>query len=379
MIRVLIVGQGAPTTGGIPSFVADVLGDPWLRARVRLDFLNTTSPLRGRPGGATVSNARLALAHARRMFARARDVDVVHLNVAPAPALPLLRAIVLCAAARAAGARTILHAHSGRIDACARNAVYRALLRSALALTHAFVVVSSSAERAVSMLGAGASKVVRIPNGIDPETFDGGPKAADPPVLAFVGTVCERKGLLDLRDALVALRRERGVEPADLRVIVVGDSTQEAAGVDARIRESYGRAGLGWVEFTGAVDRERVRAILAEASIFCLPSYWEGSPLSVLEGMASGAAVIASCVGDVPEMIEGAGILIDPGDVDALVEAIDRLVRAPGERERLGRAGRRRARRDFSRANVMSSLYSLYGRVSGSPVPVSPSPSGGSG
>ena len=98
MIRVLIVGQGAPTTGGIPSFVADVLGDPWLRARVRLDFLNTSSHRRGSPGAATVGNARLALTHARQTFARARDVDVVHLNVAPAPALPLLRAIVLCAA-----------------------------------------------------------------------------------------------------------------------------------------------------------------------------------------------------------------------------------------------------------------------------------------
>jgi glycosyltransferase involved in cell wall biosynthesis len=377
MIRVLIVGQGAPTTGGIPSFVADVLGDPWLRARVRLELLNTTSHRRGSPGAATVGNARLAVTHARQTFARARDVDVVHLNVAPAPALPLLRAIVLCAAARAAGARTILHAHSGRIDRCARSALYRALLRSALALTQAFVVVSSSAERAVSALGA--AKVVRIPNGIDPETFNGGPKAADPPLLAFVGTVCERKGLLDLRDALVALRRERGIEPADLRVIVVGDSTQEASGVDARIRESYGRAGLGWVEFTGAVERERVRAILAEASIFCLPSYWEGSPLSVLEGMASGAAIIATRVGDVPEMIEGAGILIDPGDVDALAEAIDRLVRAPGERARLGNAGRRRTERDYSRANVMSRLYSLYRHVSRSPAPVPPSPSGGTG
>ena len=118
------------------------------------------------------------------------------------------------------------------------------------------------------------------------------------------------------------------------------------------------------MEFTGAVERERVRAILAEASIFCLPSYWEGSPLSVLEGMASGAAIIATRVGDVPEMIEGAGILIDPGDVDALAEAIDRLVRAPGERDRLGNAGRRRTERDFSQANVMSRLYSLYRRVS---------------
>jgi glycosyltransferase involved in cell wall biosynthesis len=367
MIRVLIVGQGPPATGGIPSFVSDVLDDPWLRAKVRLGYLNTASHQRGRPGAATVGNARLALAHARQTFERARHADVVHLNVAPAPTLPLLRAMLLCAAARAAGARTILHAHSGRLDRCARSMVYRALLRAVLALTHAFVVVSSPAERTVSRLGAG--KVVRIPNGIDPHSFLAGPKAADPPVLAFVGTVCERKGLLDLRDALVVLQRERGFEPDDLRVIVVGDSTQEGAGVDSGIRMSYELAGLGgWVEFVGAVEREEVRGILAETSILCLPSYWEGFPLSVLEGMASGAAVIATRVGDIPEMTKGAAILVDPGDVRALAEAIQRLVKAPKERDRLGAEGRRRAERDFSRARLMLNLYSLYLRVSLSPV-----------
>src|SRR5262245_4827117 len=160
MIRVLVVGQGPPATGGIPSFVADVVDDPWLAERVRLDYLNTTSHRRGRPGAATAGNARLALWHAYQTFVRARHADVVHLNVAPAPSLPLIRAISLCAAARAAGARTILHAHTGRLQTCARSAGYRALLRSALALADAFVVVSSSAERAARRQGP--AKVVRI-------------------------------------------------------------------------------------------------------------------------------------------------------------------------------------------------------------------------
>jgi glycosyltransferase involved in cell wall biosynthesis len=362
VISVLIVGQGPPAKGGIPSFVSDLLDDPWLRGRVRLDHLNTTSDQRGRPGAATFGNARLALGHARQTFSRARAVDIVHLNVAPTPALPLLRATLLCAAARAAGARTILHAHSGRLDRCSRSAVYRALLRVALALTHAVVVVSSSAERTVSSLGTG--KVVRIPNGVDVGSFLTGPKAADPPILTFVGTVCERKGLLDLRDALVTLRRDRRFQPDDLRVIVAGDSSQEGPGLDSAIRARYERAGLGWVEFKGAVERDEVREILAESSIVCLPSYWEGFPLS-------GAAVVATRVGDIPEMTKGAAILVDPGDVRALAEAIERMVKAPKERDRLGAEGRRRAERDFNRARLMLNLYSLYRRVSRSPVSVS--------
>jgi glycosyltransferase involved in cell wall biosynthesis len=371
LISVLIVGQGPPARGGIPSFVSDVLDDPWLRGRVRLDHLNTTSDQRGRPGAATFGNARLALADARQTFSRAHAVDIVHLNVAPTPALPLLRATLLCAAARAAGARTILHAHSGRLDRCSRSALYRALLRVVLALTHAFVVVSSSAERTVSSLGTG--NVVRIPNGVDVRSFLTGPKAADPPILTFVGTVCERKGLLDLRDALVTLRRDQRFQPDDLRVIVVGDSNQEGPGLDSAIRARYERAGLGWVEFKGAVERDEVREILAESSIVCLPSYWEGSPLSVLEGMASGAAVVATRVGDIPHMIQGAGLLVEPGDVPALADAIERLVTTPKERNRLGSTARRRAEVEFDRASVVRSLFSLYVRVCSSQASGSPS------
>jgi glycosyltransferase involved in cell wall biosynthesis len=357
--RVLLVGRGRPATGGIPSFVADVLHDPWLRDRVRLEHLNTTSEQPPRPGAATFGNALLALSQAYRTYTRAREVDVVHINVAPAPTLPLARAMLMCAAARAGRASTILHAHSGRLDTCAQSPLYRALLRTTLSITDAFVVVSASGERVVTSVG-GAAKVVRLPNGIDVRRFAAMPKTTDPPLLTFVGTVCERKGLLDLRDALVDLRERRGLRQGDLQVFIVGDSTQEGVGVDRRIRRAYERAGLGWVEFTGALERDGVRQILARSSILCLPSHWEGFPLSVLEGMASGAAIIATRVGDIPWMVDEAGILVEPGDVDALAGAIERLVTNHRERERMGRAARARVERDFNRENMTSALLTLY-------------------
>jgi glycosyltransferase involved in cell wall biosynthesis len=233
-------------------------------------------------------------------------------------------------------------------------------------VTDFFVVVSSSAERTLSMLGA--SNVVLLPNGIDASIFPTGPKP-DPPILAFVGTVCERKGLLDLRDALATLRRERGFGPDNLRVVIVGDSAQEGPGVERRIRMSYERAGLGWVEFMGALEREDVRRMLAASSMLCLPSHWEGSPLSVLEGMAAGAAIIATRVGDIPGMMGEGGVILQPSDVRALAEAIERLVMNPKERDRLGREGRRRVERDFNRAGLMQGLYSLYMGASAAAAP----------
>ena len=67
---------------------------------------------------------------------------MVHLNVSAAPTAPLLRALLLSATARAAGARTILHAHTGRLHLAARRGIYRWLLRRARLVVDAFVVVS---------------------------------------------------------------------------------------------------------------------------------------------------------------------------------------------------------------------------------------------
>ena len=353
----LVVGQGPPTAGGIPTFVTQLTEDGRLQERVALDYFNTTPQTTKKPGKLALSNVLLLLSHAREIFRRGRRADVVHLNLAPAPLLPLLRALFLACAAKVARCRVILHAHTGRLHLAARGAAYRIVLRLVLRIVDVFVVVSVLAENAARPLGG---TVVRLANGIDPDDFATGPKS-HPPELVFVGTICERKGLIDLRDALVRLKDERG-DGLGLHPVLIGDAKQEGPGVFERVKQSYVEAGLEDVEFTGALEPEDVRQRLARAGIFCLPSHWEGFPLSLLEGMAARAAVVASDVGDIPEMLDhgSAGIVVPVKDVSALSDALGRLIDDEVERERLGAAARARVESAYRQSTFTDALENLY-------------------
>ena len=355
--RVVIVGQGPPTAGGIPTFVTQLVSDERLSERVDVDYFNTTPGVAKRPGKFALSNVLLLFAHAREVFRRARRAEVVHLNLAPAPLLPLLRALVLAVAARWGRAKVILHAHTGRLHLAARSRVYRTFLRLVLRVVDVFVVVSVLAEDAARPLGG---RVVRLPNGIDPDDFAIGPKS-EPPELVFVGTICERKGLIDLRDALVRLKKD-GDGHLKVKPVLIGDAKQEGPGVFERVQQSYAEAGLDEVEFTGALAPEEVKRRLARAGIFCLPSHWEGFPLSLLEGMAAGAAIVASDVGDIPEMLEHgkAGVIVPVKDVSALHDALARLVDEPADRERLGTAARARVESTYRQEAVVTALADLF-------------------
>lgn len=367
-VRVLLVAQGPPARGGIPSFVEGLLADPNLRREADVEFLNTTRGRDRRPGAASVSNLREGVADVLAIARRAREADVVHLNTAAAPALPLARTIALAAAARLRGARVIVHAHTGRMHRAAASPVYRRLLRLAVRVSDPLVVVSRSAEETVVEVTGRRPR--HVPNGIDASFFRPRQPAV-PPTIAFVGTVCERKGILDLADSLGHLH-ERGIGPGSMRVIVVGDAAQEGPGVFRRVRDEYRRRRLTWVEFTGALPRERVAAILAESSVFCLPSHWEGFPISVLEAMASGCAVVATSVGEIPSLLRAdasgspVGVVVPVGDGEALADALERLVRDPALAHDLGRHARERVEASYSSAGVSAAMLELYRSPGGS-------------
>jgi glycosyltransferase involved in cell wall biosynthesis len=360
--RVLVMGQGYPTLGGIPTFIDRLINDAWLRERVDFEFLNTTPRGVKRPAAFRLSNLWLVVRDAFALFARARDKDVVHLNLAPAPLLPLLRALILCSTAKLARARVILHAHSGRLERSINQRTFRVAMALVLRLVDSFVVVSRSARAAV---GRVSTKATYIPNGIDVRGVPTGPKD-DFSTLVFVGTVCERKGLLDLREALVALQRNGGARNAEFRVFIVGDAKQEGPGVYERIQEMYAQANLTNVDFTGPVQRNELLELLARAQIFCLPSHWEGFPLSLLEAMSAEAAVVATRVGEIPAILDNGniGILVEPHDPDGLAAAIERLLHDPGLRKRLARAGRSRVEREYGHDKTTLELYNQYRRLS---------------
>ena len=359
--RVLIVGQGPPTLGGIPTFVTKLTTDGWLGGQVDLEYLNTTPRGTKRPGGLRLGNVWFAIAHSYFVFRKARRASVVHLNAAPTPLLPLLRALLLCVASKAGGAKVLLHAHTGRLSKCIQSPSYRFLLRRSRPLIDRLIVVSREAEAALGALGCEA---FHLENGVDVDEFLTGPKNDDKPLMTFLGTICARKGLLDLRDALVSLQRNSQLPP--MEVTIVGDDRQEGPGEMKRVVTAYADE-LCEVEFTGALPPDQVKEILARTSIFCLPSHWEGLPLSLLEAMASRAAVVATRVGDVPDVLEDGecGIIVEPHDSHALAEVIGRLIVDVDLRRRLGDAARRRVEERYSFSQTTLALRGLYWELSG--------------
>lgn len=183
--------------------------------------------------------------------------------------------------------------------------------------------------------------------GIDVERFT--PALSPPtgrPVVVFFGRVVHDKGP-DLLLRAAQMVKDQGI---DFVVRIVGGTwlgaTTGAPHLSAYEQELRRMAeGLGdSVLFSAPVSRSAIAAEMQKASIFCIPSRWkEPIPLVAFEGLASGLPIIASRRGGIPEALGDVGLYFDPPDVGTLASHLERLLRDPAERARLGALGRKRA------------------------------------
>lgn len=361
MTRVLLVGKGAPERGGIPSFLGLLL-DSRLASDHDLRFLNLAgrSLVGGRLGAGNI--ARTAV-DAVRVWKAARHVDVVHIHSALAPGVTLVRAGTLALAGRVAGARTIVHGHGGRIQLWLTTPRRRRVARLALGAVDTVVAVSAGAAGALAAaLPAGSVQLVE--NGVDVSRFtmvDNGARPG-PLRILYVGILTPRKGVLDLLEASDI------VEGGGLahEVLLVGGPPDEggAAGEDVAVA-----AGTrdGRVHLTGAKSPAEMPAVYREADVFCLPSWWEAMPLSVLEAMAAGLPVVATDVGDVSRVVEHGvnGLIVPPHNPAALAAALVDLLGDAARRARLGRAGRDTVTTSWNAERTIARIADLYGATTG--------------
>ncbi|WP_244612435.1 glycosyltransferase family 4 protein [Methylobacterium haplocladii] len=150
--------------------------------------------------------------------------------------------------------------------------------------------------------------------------------------LIFLGQVGERKGTFDLIEALALL-------PPDLRwqAILAGDGETKRASALARQRGLQDK-----VQVLGWVGPDRIRALLGSSQILALPSYDENLPMSVIEAMAWGLAVVTTPVGAVEDIIVDGerGLLVAPGDIRTLAARLEQVISSGPMRETLGRNAR---------------------------------------
>ncbi|MHB8205706.1 MAG: glycosyltransferase family 4 protein, partial [Desulfomonilaceae bacterium] len=176
-------------------------------------------------------------------------------------------------------------------------------------------------------------------------------------VISSIGRVGWRKGSFDIVEAA---KKVVG-ECKDFKILLVGG--EEDVGEMNQLKEAVNKNQLDqWVKLIGEVDIEDVPLFLGITNIFLLPSYYEGMPMSIIEAMRSGKAIISTKVGAIPDMIESgvSGILINPGSPDEIVDSILTLKGDIALREKLSSQARKAFESGFETSHVLLSLMELY-------------------
>jgi glycosyltransferase involved in cell wall biosynthesis len=211
-------------------------------------------------------------------------------------------------------------------------------------------------------ISLGLARYLGESEGFDPASFEvvhygieagsAPPPLPGAPRLAVVGRLVPIKGHEVLFRAVASIRDEL----PELIVEVAGDGP-----LDAELRGAASSLGLDdVVSFSGRVAP--ATPVLERAEIVVVPSHGEGFGMVALEAMERGRPVIASAVGGLPEIVEDGrtGLLVPPGDADALAGAILELAADRSRAAAMGAAGRARALAEFSQERCTDRIEALY-------------------
>jgi glycosyltransferase involved in cell wall biosynthesis len=305
--------------GGMAAVVRGLLASP-LAERYELESITTH-----RTGSAPL-RLGLALSGYIRLLAWCiRNPDgLVHVHAAVRGSIHRKAIAILVARALRRPVLVQIHAGPGDIDdfLARLRPAGRGFLRAALARAQSVVSVSEASSGAVA--AAFGLRAVGVIANAAPE----GPDTVEPP-------------------------------PADVALYLGGFEDPAKGGLD--LAAALTGLGGGRVSWCGWLDADAKARALAEAGIVLLPSRSEGLPVVLLEAMAHGRAVVATRVGGIPEVLrdEIDGVLVDPGDADALVRATAQLSRDPKKLARLAGAARGHVAQ-LSEARIVERLDVTY-------------------
>ena len=290
-----------------------------------------------------------------RRLLRREKIDVLHTHNAGC-------LVYGAPAAKLAGTAVLVHTEHGRLMDELDNPRLHRVERHLSRWADALVAVSEPTRARYAVLtGIARERIQTIENGIEVQRFQ---RPADPRlrealgiraedhVVGVIARISEEKDHANLLRAMA-----RVMEGAkNFKVLIVGDGPERAA-VEALARQLR----LDHkVVFTGR--RDDVPVLLALVDVFVLPSKTEGMPLTLLEAMAAGKAVVCTAVGGMPDIIRDGknGLLVPPEHEARLGEAILSLIRDRSLSDRLREAARKDAEQKYSIEHMVQAYEALY-------------------
>ena len=295
-----------------------------------------------------------------RKTLKGRKYDIIHIS--SSASLSLLKDLWMIRLAHRSGAKAVVHFHFGRIPDLYQQQNWEwKLLKRVVAYSDAVVVMTEDSYRA--LLDAGFKNVYKVPNPLSPAVADFVDIRCDairePGVVLFVGQVIKTKGVLELLDACSMLD--------NVHLKIVGQVPDEMQDVVMQRISKIGKETVR-VEVVGVLPYERVLEQMLMCDVFVLPTYTEGFPNVILEGMACGCAIVSTKVGAIPEMLEEDaqgqyGILVSPRNVEQLASAMGKMLQDEDLKLQCRKNVRRRVYERYSMAIVWNDLLNVWDRV----------------
>jgi glycosyltransferase involved in cell wall biosynthesis len=234
-----------------------------------------------------------------------------------------------------------------------------------------FIIADSENTRndLVVLLGVRPSLIAVVPGGVedrftpvtDPEQLQHARRhlgVGDAPFVLAIGVLEPRKNLNRLMDGFLALK-ERNNVPSDLKLVLAGGKGWLFDGIFEHHAASPIRDDI---LLPGFVPDELLPAVYSAAEVLAFPSLYEGFGLPILEAMACGTPVVASRASCLPEVAEGAALLIEPTSVEGLTSALEQVISDPALHARLVEQGRERAA-EYSWRRAAEGLLDVYRKV----------------
>ncbi len=237
---------------------------------------------------------------------------------------------------------------------------HRVAMCDVLAHANALLIGGQSfVEEVCDRLGSDPARFTIVPGAVDTARFTPGPAGHAGPVRLFYhGRVDRRKGVLDFIDAL-ALVRARGV-PFVAIISGIGPDVDSSEARAAELNFSEDE-----IRFTGYADYDTVPDLYRRADVFVSPTYAEGFSNTILEAMAAGLAVVSTHSVGVSDCLRDGenGLMVQPGDVPALAEALERVIVDAPLRRRLAEDGLAECRRVYSWSAVGRQIMEVYAAI----------------
>ena len=365
-MKVLLISPLPPPVGGIATVTANLIGflktDP---ANIDIILCDSTIKFRSITSQSFILRIYTGFYNSIRTFLKVKSTiknempEMIHL--ASSSSFALFKDYVIILIAKRYQIPIVIHWHFGRIPALSYQQNWEwKLISSVIKKSTISIVIDAKSYN--TLIKEGLTNVVNIPNplGLDIEqksrALDEDSYKRRKGCLVFVGHIVRSKGVFELVDACVQL-------PIIKELELIGPCEEN---VKKELRAIAGKRNNGiWLNFVGELNKDQVLEHLIISPVLILPSYTEGFPNAVLEGMAMGCAIIATDVGAIPEMLDihgynPCGICVPPHNVIKLKEAILELVQDPPKAEAMGKKGIERALSNYSIKKIAGEYIGVW-------------------